>query len=282
MSSQRHRIVEQGATSNGEIHAQGVVAPGMMMQVNPENIGEVQLVVLPGGTTSNVEVPIGAPGGPLSGSSLTGAIPIELEPPPEPEPIPEPGPDPLPGEEPVLNSINPSSARLGSADLTMNVNGNRFTDTSIIYFNGGAEPTTFNNAGQVSTIVKPSTATIAGSFPVWVQQGSFQTGAKDFTFLDPQIDHALPEMPAGQRAFPLGPFNIVRVDDDVEGLSLELVEGDVRVGDTVTIEATGSSSVNGNYTVLSADNGVIVFDSDFALTTPIEGKGRLTVTGGAA
>jgi hypothetical protein len=96
--------------------------------------------------------------------------------------------DPLPGEEPSLNSINPSSARIGSADITMNVNGNKFTPTSVIYFNGGPELTTFNSPSQVSTVVKPSLAIIPISVPVWVQQGEYQTDAKTFTFTDPQVD----------------------------------------------------------------------------------------------
>jgi hypothetical protein len=103
--------------------------------------------------------------------------------PPGYTPQPPLPPDPEPGEEPVLNSINPSSARIGSADVEMNVNGNKFTETSIIYFNGGIEPTTFISSDQLRTTVKPSTAEVAGSFPVWVQQGSYQTDQKTFTFL---------------------------------------------------------------------------------------------------
>jgi hypothetical protein len=274
MSSQRHRIVEQGAASNGEIHAQGVVAPGMMMQVDPENLNVLQLAVAPTGEAGNVEVPVGPPGGPLQGSTMTGAIPIELEPGP---PEPEPGPDPEPGSEPTLTSLDPNTAVLGDPDLTLRCIGTNFTETSVIHFADHDEPTTFVSDTEVTTGVKPSLGWGAVSVPVTIRQGSFETGPLDFTFTE-----AAPEAGRGaQRTFPLGPFNIVRVDDDVDGLSLELVEGDVRVGDAITIEATGSTSVNGSYTVLSVTDGVIVFDSDFALTAPIEGKGRLTVTGGA-
>ena len=35
MASQRHKLLEQGSTAAGEIHAEGVVAPGIAMQVDP-------------------------------------------------------------------------------------------------------------------------------------------------------------------------------------------------------------------------------------------------------
>jgi hypothetical protein len=273
MSSQRHRIVEQGAASNGEIHAQGVVAPGMLMQVDPENLNVVVLaptsVEPPSG---NIQVPVGPQGGPLQGSTMTGAIPEELAPEPEP-PEPEPGPDPEPGSEPTLTSLEPNTAVLGDPDLVLHCIGTNFTETSVIHFSDHDEPTTFVSDTEVTTGVKPTLGWGAVSLPVTIRQGSFETGPLDFTFTGSAA--------RGGRTFPLGPFNIVRIDDDVDGLSLELVEGDVRVGDAITIEASGSSSVNGSYTVLSVTDGVIVFDSDFALTTPIEGKGRVTVTGGA-
>jgi hypothetical protein len=271
--SQRHLIQEHNTTSAGEVHAQGVVATSVAVQVNPSELNVLEAALETEPRAGELTVPAGPQGGPLQGSSMSGAIPESVQPGPEPEPPP----DPEPGSEPTLTSLDPATAVLGDPDLTLRCIGTNFTETSVIHFSDHDEPTTFVSDTEVTTGVKPSLGWGAVSLPVTIRQGSFETGPLDFTFTE-----AAPEAGrGGQRMFPLGPFNIVRIDDDVDGLSLELVEGDVRVGDAIVIEASGSSSVNGSYTVLSVADGVIVFDSDFALTTPIEGKGRLTVTGGA-
>src|SRR5262245_41008999 len=164
--SQRHMIVEQNTTSAGEVHAQGVVAESIVAQVDPSALNvlipvppqEAQLEIPQGGFA----VPEGPTGGPLQGSSMSGAVPAELAPPPDPEP-------PEPGFKPVLNSINPSSARIGDPDLNMNVNGNYFVDGAVIVFNGGDEATTYKSGGQLSTIIKPSLARTPGSDSFWAR-----------------------------------------------------------------------------------------------------------------
>jgi hypothetical protein len=91
-------------------------------------------------------------------------------------------PEPLP--QPVLNSINPSSATIGGPDLTMNVNGSKFVDGSVIVFNNGDEPTTFESVSQLSTVIRPSTALVPGSYPVYVRNpdGQRTDMEKMFTF----------------------------------------------------------------------------------------------------
>src|SRR5262245_61641520 len=145
-------------------------------------------------------VPVGPSGGPLKGSSLAGFPPTTMPPPtgtfamlderaemtgsaftdpgqfnlsgnPIYEDLPPTWPadaPPDPTLKPVLNSINPSSAKVGAADLTMNVNGSKFVQNSVIWFNGGPEPTTFNSSTQLSTVIKPSTASGPVAVPVWV------------------------------------------------------------------------------------------------------------------
>lgn len=95
---------------------------------------------------------------------------------------PLPPPDPLPNEFPTLSSLTPDTAVIGDADLTLQVNGTNFTDTSVIVFNGGEEPTEFVSDVLVTTIVKPSTATVEGAFPVLVRQGGYDTRPLSFTF----------------------------------------------------------------------------------------------------
>lgn len=290
--SQRHAVYIKGTDACGKGVAEGVAAPVYVQQF---------IATLP------FTVPVGPAGGPLKGSTTAGfpptALPspkgvegmmaesmaeggdltdpgqfnlsgnpsyISLPPADGTAPAPGPGPDPEPGQEPTLNSINPSSAKIGSADLLMNVNGNNFTDSSIIYFNGGAEETIFVSSSQLQTTVKPSTATTPGDYPVWVQQGSFQTvQQKSFTFT-----------PA-ERTFPIGPIALAKLEDHADGIQLTLAETtDIQVGDTVNIEATGSTPMNGSYTVLSVNPGIVI-DNPAELAAPIDGKGRVTVLGGA-
>ena len=162
---------------------------------------------------------------------------------------------------------------IGSTDFTLRVIGTNFTDTSVIVFNGGDEPTTFVSDTELETGIKPSTASVAGSYPVIVKQGTYFTPPQQFTFTD-----AAPGT-EGARSYPVGPINIAIVEDHPDGLQLTLTEAaDVQVEDTVLIEATGNTGVNGSYEVLESDGTVLVVDNDLALAAPIEAKGRLTVT----
>ena len=82
--SQRHMILEQGSDATGASIGQGVIAPGLLLQAGEGEVtygAELQGI-------ENIEVPVGPPGGPLQGSTLTGAIPSGIEPGPGPEPVP--------------------------------------------------------------------------------------------------------------------------------------------------------------------------------------------------
>jgi hypothetical protein len=86
---------------------------------------------------------------------------------------------------PTVTSIEPDSAEMGSEDLEMVVTGTGFTENSVIVFNGGDEPTTFVSETEVSTGVKPSTAGVAGSYPVLVRNGQIQSNSATFSFTEP-------------------------------------------------------------------------------------------------
>lgn len=89
---------------------------------------------------------------------------------------------------PVLMSLDPAEAPIGSADVTMTVTGKGFTEQSTILFNGGAEATTFIDDTHLSTVVKPSTAVVTGAFPVTVKNGAAESNALEFTFTDAPPD----------------------------------------------------------------------------------------------
>jgi hypothetical protein len=85
---------------------------------------------------------------------------------------------------PELTSLVPIAAELGSEDLTLHCLGSGFTEGSVIVFNGGVEPTIFVSDVEVTTIVKPSTASIAVTVPVLVLTGAHETEELDFEFTE--------------------------------------------------------------------------------------------------
>jgi hypothetical protein len=88
------------------------------------------------------------------------------------------------GEPPILESISPNTAVIGGPDVTMTASGIGFTEASVISFNGGEEPTVYVDGGRLTTIVKPSTATTPGSYPVTVANGDKVSEAASFTFTE--------------------------------------------------------------------------------------------------
>jgi IPT/TIG domain len=86
---------------------------------------------------------------------------------------------------PELLSIDPEVAAIGDDDLTLTCTGEDFDDTCVITFNGGEEPTTFVSATELTTTVKPSTATVAGEFPVTVKNAHGESEPVMFEFVEP-------------------------------------------------------------------------------------------------
>ena len=87
---------------------------------------------------------------------------------------------------PVLGSLTPNTAVVGGPDVNLTVNGNGFIDgQSVIYFNGGAEPTTVYSPTVAVTLLRPSTATGPWTVPVWVQNGDAKSNELNFSFTEP-------------------------------------------------------------------------------------------------
>jgi hypothetical protein len=91
----------------------------------------------------------------------------------------------------TVTSIDPTTAEIGAADITLRVLGTGFNEQSVILFNNGEEPTTFVSVTEVTTTVKPSTASGPWTVPVGVKDA---TGTADFTFTEP----AAPEVAADE------------------------------------------------------------------------------------
>jgi hypothetical protein len=67
---------------------------------------------------------------------------------------------------PVISSISPTNAVVGSGSFTLTVNGSNFISSSTISFGGQTEPTTFVSASLLTTAILGSAIASAG--PVWV------------------------------------------------------------------------------------------------------------------
>ncbi len=251
--SQRHMILQQGYNAAAAALDEGVVAPGLLLQVDDPDVQ-----ANPGQySEAGVVVPIGAPGGPLDGSTLTGPVPNGAG----------GGPDPEPPEDPFgIVSILPAEFPAGYPDTGATVAGAGFEDGAVVVFGGADMDTDFISDNQLNFTLPSSTAA-AGPVAVTVRNpGGEVTAEVTFNFI---------EEPA-QRQGLTGPQGIVSVSRR-NGKLVILVDDPSRIlpGLIVTIEATGNTSVNGEYKVLSVDGNEVTIDNDFDLANPIEGKGRL-------
>jgi hypothetical protein len=86
-------------------------------------------------------------------------------------------------EKPTATALSPDTAVAGDAtDIVMTVTGTGFTESSVIWFAGHAEPTTFVSATEVSTGVKPSLFTVPDSCEVVVKTADGQASDPPLTF----------------------------------------------------------------------------------------------------
>jgi hypothetical protein len=95
--------------------------------------------------------------------------------------------------DPILTSLDPATAEVGSADTTLRCIGLNFTESSIIIFNSGEEPTTFVSSTEITTGLKPSTASGPYTVPVSVRSGEVYSNPVDFTFTAAPVEDAVVE-----------------------------------------------------------------------------------------
>lgn len=89
----------------------------------------------------------------------------------------------LPNANPVVNSINPTTAVIGSPSFTLHVFGTNFNPDSVIVFAGVDEPTTYVSATELTTGVDMSVWLGADALPVTVRNmNGVQADPKTFTF----------------------------------------------------------------------------------------------------
>ena len=177
--SQRHMVETQGNAATGSAVNQGVVAPGLLLQATDAPASADPLEVLRG--IENVEVPIGEPGGPLAGSSLTGPVPSDID---------TGGTDPGPEPDPTIRILGfePNDIPAGYPDLNVDVLGEGFEDGAVVIFGGAMQATEFVSENRLRFLCDVSGAT-AGDVPVTVRNpAGAESEAATFTFAEPAAD----------------------------------------------------------------------------------------------
>ena len=89
---------------------------------------------------------------------------------------------------PTLTSVNPKTAVLGPAAMTLNVAGRDFTNQSTLFWNGTAIPTTFVNSAQLAGQVPASNVASVGLFQITASNSTAPSPASNalpFAISDP-------------------------------------------------------------------------------------------------
>lgn len=162
--SQRHMIEEYGANSRGEFNSQGATSSASGFIVDPEDIGEV----LDNPNVVGVHVPVGPSGGPLSGSTLSGALPV--------------GP-----QFPRITGLDPLTAGVEDEGSQLTVYGANFNAQSVILFAGEEVDTAYVDAQTLTAEIEWGDYT-AGPVMVVINNDGFDSNPYpfDLTAVEPE------------------------------------------------------------------------------------------------
>lgn len=93
------------------------------------------------------------------------------------------------GPPPVVQTLTPDTAALGSPDFTLHVQGLNFHDGDQIIWNGSPEATVFVSETELTTGVNMATAIVAMTIPVGVRSLTGQdSNSLDFTLTDAVVE----------------------------------------------------------------------------------------------
>jgi hypothetical protein len=94
-----------------------------------------------------------------------------------------------------LNEITPAmSMKNHPGAFTMELNGSGFSSSSVVYFNGNARTTTYVSDSTLTAQILSSDVSAAGSFPVWVSDGTTNSDTLVFKVVNNLPKEILPIM----------------------------------------------------------------------------------------
>jgi len=78
------------------------------------------------------------------------------------------GPFSVPAASPILTTVSPTTAPAGSPDMILSLTGDNFVPDSVVYFNGTALTTTFNDPSDLAAVLPAAELMTPGPYPVSV------------------------------------------------------------------------------------------------------------------
>ena len=85
------------------------------------------------------------------------------------------------GGAPSITSLSPNMTNAGDPAFTLTVNGSGFGTDSVVYWNGGALPSSYGTGAMVTAQVAAVDVMNAGMFPVYVRSGGKNSNTINFT-----------------------------------------------------------------------------------------------------
>ncbi len=96
---------------------------------------------------------------------------------------------------PVVTSMSPTSMVAGSGSFVLTVNGNNFTPTSVVKFNGIPRTTTYVSSNQVTTVLLASDVSMTGESAVSVENSAADGGGSNSLIFNASAVLITPELP---------------------------------------------------------------------------------------
>ncbi len=81
------------------------------------------------------------------------------------------------GNVPVLSSVSPTSAGIGSGPFTLTINGSNFASSAVVYFNGMDRATTFVSSTRLTAKILATDIETLGAYPITVMNPKGGTSA---------------------------------------------------------------------------------------------------------
>jgi IPT/TIG domain len=93
---------------------------------------------------------------------------------------------PNPDDAPTLAGVDPASGPYGGSDITVTITGTKFSDATVMLWNGVEDNATFVDETTMTTTVKLSMASVASSCTIQMKDGELLSNIITFEITEPE------------------------------------------------------------------------------------------------